>query len=184
MNTEPLPLPPTVTATRVAIGLGSNLGDRIGNLGFGLSRIRGLLTDVTVSSVYETEPLHVLEQPHFLNACCVGLTSLSATGLLDALKEVECAAGRPAERRRYGPRSLDLDILLFGDDQLETEALQVPHPRLRERAFVLVPLAEIAGDWRYPGSLDTVRELADRVNTRGVRRINSFGGLEADTEAG
>jgi len=162
---------------RVAIGLGSNLGDPRANLRFGLRALRRLLRDVEVSSVYETAPLHLAEQPSFLNACCAGRTVLSPRRLLMELLQIEERAGRERSSvRRYGPRTLDLDLLLYGSRVIREPDIVVPHPRMRERAFVLVPLREIAPDWRVPGDGGTpegsVAELAEAVEAKGVVRTN------------
>jgi 2-amino-4-hydroxy-6-hydroxymethyldihydropteridine diphosphokinase len=125
--------------------------------------------------VYESEPVGVAEQPRFLNACCVGVTALTPLQLLRILQEAERAAGRQRKGPRCGPRVLDLDLLLFGDLTLRDPELTIPHPRMRERAFVLVPLAEIAPEWMVPaagsgGTVETVAALAGRVDREGVRR--------------
>lgn len=160
----------------VAVGLGSNLGDRVAHLRLGLSTIRNHVEDPSVSSVYETAPVGLENQPAFLNACCVGQTRLSPRQLLSELLDGERRAGRQRAGQRYGPRTLDLDLLLYGDLVQRTEFLTVPHPRLRERAFVLVPLAEIAADWQIPASggdeATTVAELADRIGRDGIRRTD------------
>ncbi len=166
----------------VAIGLGSNLGDRLGHLQAGAAALGGLLREPRFSSVYETEPLYEPDQPPFLNACCVGLTDLTAPELLARLKEIEQAAGRTPGGARFGPRELDLDILLYGEKILEGPDLGIPHPRLEERAFALAPLSEIAGDWRHPVLGRTVRELAMAVETTGVRPTPY--GLEVGTAEG
>src|SRR5579885_3230575 len=129
----------------VYLALGSNLGDRRGNIAAALQRLRAIIEIETISSVYETEPVGYLEQPRFLNIVCGGKTRLSAQELLKAAKEIEVAIGRQPTFRN-GPRPIDIDILLYDNIQTEQEALTIPHPRMNERAFVLVPLAEIAPD--------------------------------------
>jgi 2-amino-4-hydroxy-6-hydroxymethyldihydropteridine diphosphokinase len=131
-------------------------------------RLEAFLTNVRYSSVYETEPVHLRTQPRFLNACCVGSTRLTPAELLRELQKVEREAGRRRGARRYGPRELDLDILLYGDEIVEDTGLQIPHPRLAERAFVLVPLAEIAAEWLHPVLESTITELAEAVSRSGV----------------
>lgn len=161
---------------RVAIGMGSNLGDSLENLRLGLREVRRLLDGTDVSSVYETAPVHVTDQPPFLNACCIGRTVLSPRQLLTELRQIEELAGRTRSGRRYGPRTLDLDLLLYGNHVIRKADIVVPHPRLRERAFVLVPLRDIAPDWRVPGAdaapESSVAELAETVGSRGVVRTN------------
>ncbi len=157
-----------------AVGLGSNLGDRLANLRLGLRAVASHATDLVVSDVYETEPVLFVAQGPFLNACCVGRTCLTPRQLLSELQDAERRAGRRSGGPRYGPRELDLDLLLFGDLTLEREELVVPHPRLRDRAFVLAPLSEIAADWVVPAAGDqqpaTVRELAETVTHAGIER--------------
>jgi 2-amino-4-hydroxy-6-hydroxymethyldihydropteridine diphosphokinase len=165
----------TGVETEVAIGLGSNLGDRLNHLRFGVRRLRTVLEGLRCSGVYETAPEGVTDQPAFLNACCTGRTRLSARQLLAELKDAERAAGR-RPRARDGPRELDLDVLLYADSVIEELGLVVPHPRFRERAFVLVPLAEIAADWVVPGGPDQpgleVRALASRASDEGITRTD------------
>jgi 2-amino-4-hydroxy-6-hydroxymethyldihydropteridine diphosphokinase len=145
--------------TRVAIALGSNLGDRRAHLAFARSRLSDLLTALRVSSVHETEPEGVPDgQPRFLNAAAVGETPLSARDLLRELQAVERAALRERPYR-FAPRTLDLDLILFGDLVIDEPGLVVPHPQFRSRAFVLEPLAEIAPDLRDPATGRTIGEL-------------------------
>jgi 2-amino-4-hydroxy-6-hydroxymethyldihydropteridine diphosphokinase len=155
--------------TPVAVALGSNLGDREAHLAFAIARLRQHLTDFRVSTFHETDPVGVAAQPRFLNAAATGATTLSAGELLDLLLSIERQRGR--ERPRSGaPRTLDLDLILYGDDVIEEPGLRVPHPRFRERAFVLRPLAEIAPDWRDPVTGKTVAELKDRAEARSHNR--------------
>ena len=165
---------PSVPTTPVAIALGSNLGDRLENLRFGLSRLRPVLHAVRISSVYETEPAHDPDQPKFLNAGVTGRTRLTARQILSELQDAERAAGRRPARRRWGPRTLDLDLLLYGVEVVREPRLVIPHPRLHERAFVLVPLAEIAPEWVVPGATgdaETVTMLAARIARSGVTKL-------------
>ena len=155
----------------VAIGLGSNLGDRHAHLRFGVERLREFLQDIRVSPLYETDPVGDTDQPPFLNAVCVGRTVLSARQLLSQLQDAERAAGRRRGARRFGPRTLDLDLLVYGPAVLVSAELTVPHPRLRERAFVLVPFADVAPDWIVPGDSgreETVAGLLSRLDTDSV----------------
>jgi 2-amino-4-hydroxy-6-hydroxymethyldihydropteridine diphosphokinase len=158
--------------TSVAVGLGSNLGDRERHLEFGLQRLEESLSSLVVSRAYETVPAYDRSQPDFLNACCTGTTTLTAHQLLSQLQDAERAAGRVRSKRRYGPRPLDLDLLLYGSDTIATRDLEVPHPGLRERTFVIVPLSEIAADWVVPASHghpeETVMQIRERLGTRGV----------------
>ncbi len=154
----------------VAVSLGSNLGDRLAYLRQGVMGLTALLRDLRLSSVYETAPRHVTDQPPFLNACAVGRTRESPEALLRALQAIERSAGRVLGGERFGPRTLDLDLLLFGQRVVRAPGLRVPHPRLAERAFVLIPLAEVAPDWRHPELDRTVEELAREISGQGVER--------------
>jgi len=147
----------------VAIGLGSNLGDRTAHLHHASSRLKALLDDVRVSRYYETVPVGAHgPQPLFLNAAAVGKTRGSARELLLALWAVERERGR--ERPSVNaPRTLDLDLVLFGDATINEPDFIVPHPRFRERRFVLEPLAEIAPEMTDPVTKKTVKELLNLV---------------------
>ncbi|MGD8496643.1 MAG: 2-amino-4-hydroxy-6-hydroxymethyldihydropteridine diphosphokinase [Gemmatimonadales bacterium] len=161
---------------RVAVGLGSNLGDRLAHLRAGLLYLRRVVDEIRVSDVYETEPVGYSDQGPFLNACVIGATRLTPRQLLDELKHAERLAGRTGGGPRNGPRVLDLDLLLYGTRSVHEPDLIVPHPRLRQRAFVLVPLRDIAADWRVPGEEEqpgpTVAELAAAVGAGGVTRTS------------
>lgn len=154
----------------VALALGSNLGDRHANLAFAKGELARCVRRLRCSAIYETEPRGVREQPLFLNACCIGWTDLPPRALLDRFKGFEAKAGRPSFGARLGPRVLDIDLLLYGDWTVEIPGLTVPHPRMRSRAFVLVPLAEIAGEWVDPVSGLKIEELVERVSREGVNR--------------
>ena len=156
------------------VGLGSNLGNRQGNLQAALSELGRMPTiQVThVSSLYETAPVGVTEQPEFLNAAAALETSLPPADLLDVFLHIENKIGR-VRTLRWGPRVIDLDLLLYGNAQIALPFLTVPHPRLRERAFVLVPLAEIAPELMLPGDNKTVQELANYFGGNGnIRRVS------------
>jgi 2-amino-4-hydroxy-6-hydroxymethyldihydropteridine diphosphokinase len=152
--------------TTAYIGLGSNVGDRLENLREAV-RLLDAIDEVDVlrtSSVYETKPVGP-RQPDFLNAVAEIDTTLAARTLLGHMKRIELDLGRkPTER--WGPREIDLDLLLFGDETIDEPALHVPHPELENRAFVLVPLAELAPE-RYG-------ELAAQVDGRGVRPVEGL----------
>ncbi len=153
-----MPLPPV----RVAIALGSNLGDRRAHLQYAIDALSLDLTDIKCSSIIETPPEGVGdEHGPYLNGAIVGLTELSARDLLARLQEIEEEGGR---QRPYplAPRTLDLDLILYGDSVIDEPGLSVPHPRFRERAFVLRPLSEIAPDMRDPVTGKTVGELNGR----------------------
>ena len=136
------------------MGLGSNLGDREGTLRAAVGRLRGLPeTEVRgVSSFRDTEPVGVVDQPRFLNGAVELETALTPRALLEALLELELALGRDrATVPRHGPRTLDLDLLLYGEETIRETGLEVPHPRLHERGFVLEPLAELDPALVVPG---------------------------------
>ena len=149
--------------TTVAIALGSNLGDRRAHLDYSTSRLGSILGNIRVSSYVETDPVDVPgRQPRFLNAVAVGEATLSARELLDALLAIEGERGRERPARGAA-RTLDLDLVLFGDQILNEPGLVVPHPRFRARRFVLEPLAQIAPDMRDPVTGKTVQELLKLV---------------------
>jgi 2-amino-4-hydroxy-6-hydroxymethyldihydropteridine diphosphokinase len=142
-----------------AIALGSNVGDRRAHLDFAVSALRGLLSNCVVSRYHETVPVGVSgPQAMFLNAAAVGETSLTARAVLDALLAIEQERGRERPYAR-APRTLDLDLILLGDTILVEPGLIVPHPRFRERRFVLAPLAEVAPDLKDPTTGRSVAEL-------------------------
>ena len=145
------------------VALGSNLGDRQAHLDFAISRLRQLLEDIQISPVHETEPVGVPDdQPPFLNAAVIGRTTLGASELLAALLAIERDAGR--QRPFPGAaRTLDLDLILFGERVIDQPDLHVPHPRFRERRFVLEPLVEIAPGLQDPVTGLTVVELLKRL---------------------
>jgi 2-amino-4-hydroxy-6-hydroxymethyldihydropteridine diphosphokinase len=157
-----------VTATSY-IGLGSNLGDRERVIGEAWSRMRHACGAGRLSSLYETEPQHLADQPAYLNAVGEVVTSLSPHELLEALLGIEKELGRDRAREvRMGPRPIDLDILLYGELVIETARLAVPHPRMGQRRFVLVPLLELSPDLRDPRSGRQWAELLPAVADQGV----------------
>ncbi len=153
----------------VYLALGSNLGDRRANLHAAITALPPAVTVLAQSAIYETPPWGVTEQPPFLNMALRGETCLSPQALLKALKRLERRLGR-LPSVRYGPRLIDIDILFYETLVLSSPDLILPHPRLHERAFVLVPLADIAADFVHPRLNQTVRALLATVDTRGIRR--------------
>jgi len=148
---------------RVAIALGSNLGDRRAHLDFAVSRLAAVIPDLAVSRYLETDPVGVTgEQPRFLNAAAVGTTSASAPDLLEMLLAIERERGRERPYQN-APRTLDLDLILLGNVVMNTPRLVLPHPRFRDRQFVLEPLAEVAPGLVDPITGSTVAELLRRV---------------------
>jgi 2-amino-4-hydroxy-6-hydroxymethyldihydropteridine diphosphokinase len=146
----------------IYLGLGSNLGDRALNLRRALAALRADFAIDAVSRCYETEPAYVLDQPRFYNLAGRGATRLSPLEALHALKRLETHLGREPGVR-FGPRVMDMDLLFYSDVILDTPELTLPHPRLAERAFVLVPLAEIAPDFVHPVLQLTITQLRDRL---------------------
>lgn len=158
----------SATATDAYVALGSNLGDSQQQVRAAIDALAGLpSTRVTARSrLYRTPPWGVLDQPDFINAVVRLHTSLAAYALLDALLAIEQAAGRERSGERWGPRTLDLDLLHIDGVVLHDTRLTLPHPRLGERAFVLLPLAEIAADLSIPG-VGRVGELLQRLDGTG-----------------
>ncbi|MBI3665589.1 MAG: 2-amino-4-hydroxy-6-hydroxymethyldihydropteridine diphosphokinase [Acidobacteria bacterium] len=155
----------------VYLSLGSNLGDRASNLDRAVAELRGAGVEVQrVSSLYETEPVGRRAQPWFLNLVAEAETELFPVQLLGRLQTIEIRLGRRRDVVQ-GPRTIDIDILFYGNFRIRSERLVVPHPRLEQRRFVLEPLAELAPELRHPVSRLTIRELlASTADRSAVRR--------------
>lgn len=155
----------------VILALGTNLGDRRGNLENAVARLAQTMVVAERSGIYETAPMYVTDQPAFLNMAVRGETVMDPEPLLVALKQIEDDLGR-IESFRNGPRLIDIDILYFDDTVLNVPNLTLPHPRIAERAFVLMPLADLCPDFRDPGTGRTVRAMLDAVPGKdGVVRL-------------
>ena len=148
----------------VYLALGGNLGDREKNLREALERLAAFVRIERVSSIYETEPVGVREQPWFLNQVITGTTTLAPVDLLRRIKRIEIDMGR-SEGIRFGPRPIDIDILFYDRLIQLSPALTIPHPRLHERAFVLEPLVEIAPNLVHPRLRVRVRDLLARLKS-------------------
>jgi len=157
----------------VFLGLGTNLGDRRGNLQIAVRSLARAGTVRKVSALYETAPVGP-EQPMFYNAACEIETELGPRELLAITQEVQREMGRPDDDERWGPRLIDIDILLYGREVVEEDGLVIPHPEMLKRAFVLVPLIEIAPGVRHPNGR-TIAALAEAVGDEGVTKIAERG---------
>ncbi|OIP38987.1 2-amino-4-hydroxy-6-hydroxymethyldihydropteridine diphosphokinase [Candidatus Desantisbacteria bacterium CG2_30_40_21] len=154
------------------ISFGSNIGDRVEYIdtALGIIRAHPFVQQMQVSSYYETEPVGNVDQPKFINGVVKISTTYSCEDLLAFLLRVECMLGRE-KTVHWGPRNIDLDILLYDDACISQPNLQVPHPEMHNRAFVLIPLNEIAPEVKHPISGKTIRELVENISeetTRGV----------------
>lgn len=157
---------------RVYLSLGSNVGDREGNLRAAVELLQTLGTVSALSSLYETEPVEFTAQPWFLNCAALLETEKMPRQLLKALLDVERDMGRRRVQNK-GPRTIDIDILLFGGSVVKTKELTIPHPALHHRRFVLEPLTEIAPDVRHPVLKKTIRELRDELPPgQAVRKVS------------
>ena len=156
--------------TPVCIGLGTNMGDREANLRTALELLQPIVNCGAVSDIFETEPVGVVEQDWFLNMVLRGTTSLDAFELLAELQRIEDAMGRKRLLDK-GPRIIDLDILLYSSTIHHTKNLTVPHPELHRRAFVLMPLAQVAADWMHPVLGETIQELLQKLNDDKAVRV-------------
>lgn len=155
----------------VFLGIGSNLGDRKGNLQKAIAGLQRNLQVKQISKIYETQPWGFTDQPAFLNQALSAETEFEPFELLAEIKAIEKEVGR-TPTFRYGPRVIDIDILFYDDLILNEEALTIPHPMLAERAFVLVPLDEIAPQFIHPLLQQTIHELVQKVDQNGIMLFN------------
>jgi GTP cyclohydrolase-4 len=160
---------------QVYLGLGTNIGDRQSNLARALKLLGERLKIEKVSSIYETEPVGYADQPRFLNAVCSVRTNIGPLQLLSLIKGIEANMGREAGFLN-GPRIIDIDIILYSDMSMIDSELTIPHPRMNERAFVLIPLMEIApADLIHPFTKERLAELVARVGGKeGVKRVGKL----------
>ncbi len=147
----------------VILSLGSNLGDRVRYLERALEQLRREVRVERVSSIYETRPVGLADQPWFLNLVCYGVTQMDPHTLLGFIQAIESALGRRRSEERFAPRTLDIDILAFENRVIEEPGLEIPHPRMAERAFVLAPLAEIVPEWLHPVENKSAAELLEAL---------------------
>jgi 2-amino-4-hydroxy-6-hydroxymethyldihydropteridine diphosphokinase len=155
---------------KIYLGLGSNVGKRRAYLEAALAALPPAASVLRRSPIYETEPWGFADQETFLNMVVEGVTDLSPQALLKTLKDIEACVGRKRTFRN-GPRQIDIDILLYDDLILDEERLHIPHPNLQQRAFVLVPLADLAPELHIPGGQENVGELLNKIDRSGVRRL-------------
>lgn len=156
----------------VYLSLGSNIDDRQSFLKGAVDKLRNKIDDISLSSVYETEPWGNVDQENFLNMCLRGETSLTPDALLNFIKSIEKDLGR-SHNQKWGPREIDIDILFYDNQVIDSAGLEIPHPHIADRAFVLVPLAEIAPDFIHPILIKAVEELVGAVDGSSVKVIEN-----------
>ena len=160
--------------TYCLFSLGTNLGQRYQNLQQAIMRLEKEMTITDLSPVYETLPWGLLEQPNFLNMCVGGWTNMPVSALLNKCQEIEKVMGKKQEVR-WGPRLIDIDILFYGSLIFQQDSLAIPHPRMHERSFVLVPLADIAPHFEHPQLKQTIMELLQTVvDTSSVYKLEGL----------
>jgi 2-amino-4-hydroxy-6-hydroxymethyldihydropteridine diphosphokinase len=169
MNAHSAQHGPSLQSNDVYLAFGSNIGDRRTNIIRALQLLANVVSFTQISSLYETEPVGYLAQPRFLNGVCHGTTSLDPQSLLQFAKATEAWLGRQ-QTVRNGPRTIDIDILLYDTSTVHDSNLTIPHPRMIERAFVMVPLKEIAANLFIPQYQQTITELLARLTTGGVQQ--------------
>ncbi len=147
---------------KIFLALGSNVGDKTKNIETAIALLGEKVTDIRVASLYTTKPVGYVDQDNFVNTAVAGNTSLTPEALLTFVKDIEQKVGR-IFRFRWGPREIDIDILFYDDVVLKQDALEIPHPRLQERDFVLVPMLDIEPDFVHPILHKTVQELRDAL---------------------
>lgn len=156
---------------QICLSLGSNIGDRENFIKSAIELLKMKVVVQKISSLYETAPWGKTKQPNFLNICLVGETDLEPDELLEFIHETETHVGRTPSFK-WGPREIDIDILFYDHQIVKAESLIIPHPHLEERAFVLVPLAEIAPKYKHPVLKKTIDQLAGEIDISGVSPYN------------
>ena len=156
---------------KIFLGLGSNDDDRLGYLEAAIASLSLAVEVLRRSAIYETAPWGYQDQADFLNMVIEAETELAPQELLKELKAIETKVGRKPTFRN-GPRQIDIDILLYGNETISLLGVTIPNPRLQERAFVIVPLADLAAQLRLPGQKQTVSELLQKLDTSGVHAFN------------
>ncbi|HKL84742.1 MAG TPA: 2-amino-4-hydroxy-6-hydroxymethyldihydropteridine diphosphokinase [Treponemataceae bacterium] len=162
----------------VVLGLGSNLGDSCYILREAVASLSLVLTDIKCSSIYKTRPRDFEDQSDFFNAVVIGYYSNSPESLLSILQEIECSFGRQREfELRFGPRTLDIDIEFFGSTVIRSKNLEIPHVRMYERQFVLVPLLELLPFAADPVTGQLLSEIASFLPDQGVKKVGTIYGI-------
>jgi 2-amino-4-hydroxy-6-hydroxymethyldihydropteridine diphosphokinase len=153
--------------TKIALSLGGNLGDVSAVFDQAICNLEDEgLCEIRRSSIYRTPPIGCAsETPDFLNMCVTGMWEKTPEELLQLCKKLEVESGRPADHLPYSSRTLDMDIVLFGDMIISRESLTVPHPEVKKRFFVLIPLVELAPDWKYPGEECMLKDILEKLKT-------------------
>ncbi|MCA9925330.1 MAG: 2-amino-4-hydroxy-6-hydroxymethyldihydropteridine diphosphokinase [Anaerolineales bacterium] len=166
----------------ILLGLGTNLGDRVQNLQQAIDALAASMKVTAVSPIYETPPWGVTDQPSFYNICLAVETDKTPKQLLSFIKNLEIELGREPTYR-WGPRLIDIDLLFFGSRVIDEDALQVPHPRMQDRAFVLAPLAAIASEFVHPQTGQSVQAMLAMTDQRGIRPLTDVS-LRTPTQCG
>lgn len=156
---------------QICLSLGSNIGDRENFIKSAIELLKMKVEIQKISSLYETAPWGKTKQPNFLNICLLGETDLKPAELLEFIHETETHVGRTPSFK-WGPREIDIDILFYDHQIINTEGLMIPHPHLAERAFVLVPLADIVPKYKHPVLKKTINQLAGEIDTSGINPYN------------
>ena len=162
---------------QVVLGLGSNTGESLAILKKAIADIAPLLRSMRVSSLYLTLPQDYLDQHDYCNMVVTGLYTGSPEALLESMQTIECLYGRDRRKEiKSGPRTLDIDVLLFGSHVIHTDLLVVPHERMNQRQFALVPLLELLPDCKEPGTGQLYRDLLEQIPDQGVKKVGNIYG--------